>query len=780
MPAPILVDSLKALSHEQIEEALSLPAGALISADIGPQIHKWEAGRSVKAQAGKFASALHAGADLTIDLLNSDSDREHDATGVFGKAKSDKDYGIEPSPRLHANKKVGWLKYAFSGKVRVETATELGLASFSAEASRGIEYTSYRPHALSDRIAAAVSKDLGQMPTVLEVNDVAELATGEAVSVRIPGRVGFQLDLDESFLSSASLQPLADAFGLAAPVTLEFKKGFSFTASLSFQDEMRLVFVGLEDGWVHASLRKARTSSQTVQAGWALGAGIDANSQQTVVDELTEALFGAAVSQIDSLIQQLNFAALTPQQQALLERLGLKLGETRSGDALLGSVKERLAGWKQKFSDAVETLVKTRLEIGFKFEYERVATDGSLFEAELSAKAVHALHKDLLAFDLNSVIGMARQQEANGLRDFYLLHETSVTRRQSFGFTLGVGKWLKISASSSGIRRIVEQVNVRNEKRLFWISTRKVAGAFNESESGTTMSFRADTEDFLDHPTMAHLKLSMSLDSIQNSVKPKHLAQLMDLAALWRVFQPAQLQDQLAQATGFLGSTKRFDSTLSLRASDRLVRSLATWISAGDNAACAPLLARSLPYWAGHQAREVEALREEVYTPVFRDYLMGEGDQPHLENMLKRRLESNHPKLATAEKQNLTASVSFLGYATLGLLGDDTKLKKSWERRPIGTRLDHLRLACAQLITLPSRSASEMDQILGLLYDKQKSFAERSFTTRFFGALLAQIAIDSAYEEGWAASLSLSVGEGKERRTLVVGRAEAAFGSRSS
>jgi hypothetical protein len=266
---------------------------------------------------------------------------------------------------------------------------------------------------------------------------------------------------------------------------------------------------------------------------------------------------------------------------------------------------------------------------------------------------------------------------------------------------------------------------------------------------------------------MAHLKLSMSLDSVQENVKPKHLAQLMDLAALWRVFHPTQLQDQIALATEFLGKNKSFDSTLSLRLSDRLVRAMAAWVSAHDNEACVPLLARSLPYWEGHAAREVEALREEVYAPVFRRYLKGEGDLPHLENMLKSLLGPSYPKLANAEKQNLEASVSFLGYATLGLLGTSTRTGR-WERQPISTRLDHLRLACQQLITLPSRSASEMDQILKLLYDKQKSFAERSFTTRYFGALLAQIALDSRYEQGWTASLSLAFGKGEERKTHIV------------
>lgn len=262
---------------------------------------------------------------------------------------------------------------------------------------------------------------------------------------------------------------------------------------------------------------------------------------------------------------------------------------------------------------------------------------------------------------------------------------------------------------------------------------------------------------------MADLKLAISLDSQQTGLRPDDLLPLLDLAALWRVYSPDLHASQLTRAKDFLGGQDSFDATLALRVSDRLVREVAQWIVRHDNFACAPLLARALPYWKGHEAREVEALREAVYTTIFRKYLAAE-DWPLPRQRIRNALFDTQPKLARAEFNNRSESVSFVGYATKqDLIG----------YQPIGMRLDALRRACRQIDDLPSRSAREMDQVLEFFYDQQKVFSDRSFTVRFFGALLAQIARDSGYDAGWNASLMLSYQpQDGELKRLIIGRAE--------
>ena len=764
MPNPrtvILVNTLKNLAIGELEAALALPPNALISGDVGPKIYQAELSRVVQAERGKLKLALEASLGIRVDLFNSASDQTEDATGVFGKAVVKEDYGIKPSPTLHANPTTGWLKYAFTASVRAEAAQALGVAAFSLDASRQIEYAAYRPQRMGDRIAAAMLNDLGSMPTALEVDDVASLTPGEAVSVRIPGEVNFSLDLDESVFASTSLKPLALGFGLAGPVNLAFSRAVTFSVDLSFQDDTRLVFVGMAGGWVHTSLRKAKTTNLGIDAGLGLKIALTPASQAMLTAELTEALFGAPEAALAHLTQALNFAQLSDAQKQLLKALGIKFGEGGVGDALLTSVKQKLADRRTKLVAAVTAILKSRLEVGFKFEYSRVATDGSLFEAELSPAAARSLHAALLRFDLRGAVALARTQDAGQIRNFYLLNERSVLRTSTLGFTLGFGKWLNISLRSSGKSQVVTQTNHNDEKRLAWICSREIAGAFNESAGSTKMTFRADTEEFRANPSMSDIKLALSMDSVQTGLRADDLPRLLDLAALWRTFMPERTPAQLAAVIAFLGNEERFDATLALRVSDRLVRAMVQWVVDHDNADFAPLLARSLPYWKGHEAREIEALRETAYTPVFQKYLKAE-EWPKPRQRVRNELFANYPKLAAAERNNQNDSLTFVGYAT-----QPDKIG----RRPIGMRIDALRRACKQILDLPNRSAMEMKQVLELFYDKQQVFSDRSFTVRFFGALLAQIAVESGYDEGWNASLSLEfIPDGGERQSLIIGK----------
>jgi len=758
----IVINDLKDLTLDKLEAVLALPPNALIGLDIGPKLRAYAADRSVRAGSGKLKLALQAGVGLRVDLLNSASDHEEDATGVFGEASADPDYGIAASARLHANPINGWLKYAFSGSLRAETSQTLGIASFSLGASREIEYAAYRPHAFSERIASAILSDLRSMPSALDVDEVCALAVGEAVSVRVLGQVSFSLDLDESIFASTSLRPIARGFALAAPVVLAFSRSLKFSVSLSFEDDARLVFVAMDGGWVHTSLRKARSGSLGLSAGLGFNISLTQGSQDMLVGALSTALFGAAEDALDELTQAVNFVQLNAVQTQLLNALGIKFGESGSGDALLASLQQKLADRKAKLIKAVEEILKTRLEIGFKFEYSRVSTDGSLFEAELSPAAVRQLHPQLLRFDLQGAVDLARKQDAAQLRNFFLLHERSVERTSTFGFTLGIGKWLRISAKSTGKRRVVEQIDSDAKKRLAFISSREIAGAFNDSNSSSKMTFRADTQEFFEKPTMVDLKLAISLDSEQSGQEQRHLLPLLDLAALWRAFPPTSLATQLARTKAFLHQQDRFDSIIALQVSDRLVRTMAAWMAQHSNQECAPLLARALPYWAGYEAREIEALRESVYTPVFQKYLSAEV-WPMQEQRVRNLLFATQRKLAIAERANQMGTPSFVGYATK---------PDEIGHRPIGMRLDALRLACTQIIVSPSRPVSEMDQVLKLFYEQQSVFAERSFTVRFFGALLAQIAIDSGYDAGWNASLTLSFKPAAgERQILIIGKA---------
>lgn len=763
--ANVRIPGITELLQVQLEEQLKLGPNAALRDDLGPVLLKWDGERKASADQGKLKRALSASAGASIELLNSASDA--DAAGVFGVSRPGDEPGILAVPRLAPSAEHGWLKYRFGAGLRAEAAVDLGLGSLQLDAGRSVEYAVYRRHPLTASIAASILGDLSDLPTALEADDIVQMGQGDALVLQLPGRLALNFELDDSLFASSNLRPLAGLFGIADALMLQFKSGFSFTAALSITDDLRLCFVGRGVGMTHVSLRKADRSALTAQAGASIAVGFSEQTQAQLLEHTTQALFSGGVAQIEALLTRLAPEQLLAGEPELLRQLADRLGITGSLSVQLGAVKERLAGWKAKLGAAVVEVLKTRVELGFNYEYSRVAASGSLLEAVVDAATLHELHPSLLNFDLGPVLKLALLDEGapaaeRRLQQFFYLHERHVTRIASRGFTLGIGKWLQISSKFAGSRTLVEQRDVQQRRKLAWISTRTISSAFNDARAGSTLTFRADTEQFLDEPRMGDLKFALALESVQQQLAHEQLRGFLDLAALWGVLSTAAIPQQLRHVQAAIPENVEVDTLVSLRVSDRLVRATSRWLQTHSNAEMAPLLARSLPYWPRHDARTTAELREQVYTPVFRQFLDKEGGinfKP--ERLVRNLLAERYPRLAQAEAR--PESQQQLAFA-----GNPTRLDSNGHPA-IRMRLNTLRNAFVQLLQAPELSALEMNQVIDLIYTQQKSIAERSFTVRFFGALLVQVARESGYPEGLVASATFAWkdAEGESRELLL-------------
>jgi len=751
MPAVTISDFSEMLA-DQIERRLELAPNAMLADDVGPELFKWDQAKKASADRGKFKRALSASAGVGIDLLNSASDK--DSAGLFGATKDTKDLGISPMPRLHPGPGQAWLKYRFGAGLRAEASVALGLGALEGDAGRNIEYGSYRRHAGAERISAALLSDLASMPSALDYDDVVALAAGDAVSLRMGGRLALKFVLDEDAIASSNLRPLSGAFGIAGPLFLQFTSGFKFSAEVAFTDDLRLCFVGLGDGRTHVSVRKADSSALALGGGASFSVGFPQATQDLLLEQITGALFSATVDRVEAILSRLSPEQFLAGEPQLLQQLVARLGITAPISEHLVAVQKRLDGWKAKLKSTIVEVLKTRVEIGISYEYSRVATSGSLLEAEMDAQTLRELHPGLLAFDLRPSLDLATSEEAvaepaRRLKQFFYLHERRVTRISSRGFTLGIGKWLDISAKFVGQRTVIAQTDVRGYHRLSWISTHTVSGAFNEAESSSSLTFRAETDKFIESPRMGDLKFALGLESTQQALNTSHLPSYLDLAALWGVIPLASIDAQFLRIKSIIPSTSEFNTVISVQISDRLVRAVATWLKTHDNAGCCGLLARSLPFWKHYEGRSNPLVRERTYEPVFRKFLFEEGSLNfYPERLVRNALAQSHPLLSRAEAApNRPQQLAFAGFATQA---DDIG------HHAIGMRLDTMRQALSQLLIAPLHSANEMNQVLDIIYGRQKTFAERSFLVRFFGALLAEVARASGYPDGWVASITFT------------------------
>jgi hypothetical protein len=743
--------SIKGLLLDQLEQQLELPPNAQMGHDVGPELLKWDEERKAEADSGSLKRALIASAGVSINLLNSVSDADID--GVFGAAKdAADDAGVVPQPRLYPDAGT-WLKYRVGANLRIEASNDLGLATITGEFGRSVQYAAYLHHGSDERVVDAIARDLRSLPSALDVGDIAALGTGDAVVVQLPGKLALSLALDESLLASTSLRPIASEFGLVGPLALEIKSGFSFSAALELTDDVRLCFVGLGDGRTFVSLRKADATDVALKLGASVSVGFDKATQDKLTELYSVALIGDSVARIEALLAKADPAALSHGDQNLLAQLAERLGISGTIAQKLTDVRTRLDQWRERLTKRVKEVVSTRIELGFAFEYSRVASSGSLLECEIDADTLRELHPSLLRFDLGPTLALALAEEGKPederrLKKFFYLHERRVLRTASRGITLGIGKWFNLSARLYGTRQRVEQTDAsQSRKRYAWVSVNGVTGALNGVKAGSSLTFRAETVAFQQDARMRDLTLGLSVAAVQEKVRNDKLPELLDAAAIWGVLPATDLEQSLAMLRSRLGKDVEPDATLSLSVSDPIVRLFAQYLSEHTNRQLAPVLARALPYWARYEGRTNIAIRERIYTPVFEEFVEYAGGlnyRPELR--VRAMLSAEHLKLAVAEaRPNRPMNRAFTGYATE---------KDGIGRNAIGMRLDCLRSAFDDLMREPHAPVTNMDGILNTLYASNRTFAERSFTVRVFGALLAEVARASQRPDDWQAELT--------------------------
>src|ERR1044072_5872109 len=92
-------------------------------------------------------------------------------------------------------------------------------------------------------------------------------------------------------------------------------------------------------------------------------------------------------------------------------------------EPLLAKPAELGAKWeaiKAQVPGIIEKIAKTKVELGFTYEYLRVSTDRTLLRADLDAETFRRLHPDLLVCQLEGLTDWLRKDASEGARPRYV------------------------------------------------------------------------------------------------------------------------------------------------------------------------------------------------------------------------------------------------------------------------------------------------------------------------------------------------------------------------
>ena len=454
-----------------------------------------------------------------------------------------------------------WVKY------RLATTAEgkIPLMDAALGASGDVALLDYRLHSATDDAFSAVANDLESPRILFDLDDVKKLQPGEALAMELGGALTASVSFSWSDVLATKLPEL---FSGHTPVAVKLKSGLTTSAAVKVTDTFSVVISRTGDGHYRFAVKKAATRSRTF--GFDVSLGVDVSGAPGV-EEVLDAIFADA-----------------PEQ-------ALKLRDTV----------------KKKLEDAVRWKAST----GFEYEYARIKENDSIADFILLDDTRLADDHALVLDGNFAKITDALRRDADARRLVTYLNQSTLTRRSSFGFTLGLGKWALTTQDSSTLEMVTRTSLDGGFKLITCTGTRKYDEKnVPQNDFEWTVDLKAQMQEFLANPTSRDfdygLHLLMTID--RAAIREEDLERMLDLAAMWDVAVPP-LAD-FAEAIGRKGSL-RVQLTLDR---DELAAAIA---QDADVDSWAGPLAMAMPYMSQFAERRTFTARRDAYAGAWRHWL---------------------------------------------------------------------------------------------------------------------------------------------------------------
>ena len=633
---------------------------------------------------GKITFSFDASAQGLIRVCNSADDEDVD-DGVLGAtAGEETDEGL--SPALVFDAEHAWLKYRFGGLAKGSVAANFSPAGVAiqpkVEGQKGVVFAYYRRHDPTEPAATAVLADALSLRVAFSADDALALEEGDALLYRVYGELSAGLTLKWSDVFTAGLSNLSALLRSGEVIALKADAGAEVNFHIGVRDDFRLVFtkggpIGDTPETVRVSLFKSKTRELGV--GAKLGVSVEFADPDAVESQLTkvyEALTGPVFKDLDRLLDEADRAVslealpveLQMPARLLMTRLGL--------DPLLAKPAELRAKWeaiKAQVPGIIEKIAKTKVELGFTYEYLRVSTDRTLLRADLDAETFRRLHPDLLVCQLEGLTDWLSKDAPEGALKRYL-RQKSVKVSKAWGFTLGISPWgVKLGGTDRLETTRVVQENVRGERRVAYDGQRSYEGVWMKDKVTFAADFKAEMSGFAAPPVTCLFDYGLSLkwEWEVAALVQAEFAKVLDHARLWRVVAPNRVEQAATAAQDAFGgaATVRLELMLDQEALVGLLpllvnppappfnppdgyakfdadRRLETW--------GAEALAAAMPYMEMFDGRRDPLVRLHLYAPLWRRYFKEDS-----------RSFSDYRRIAQQEIPNLADALN------LGLKDDE-------------------------------------------------------------------------------------------------------------
>ena len=555
---------------------------------------------------------LNPTGNLSVAVLNDEQDKDADA--VIVKDDAETPGGTLPP---HCRLKDGpWLKLRAEGGLRAKIAADLSaLIGISAGVDASVAIADYRKQVKTDKARDAFVAAIAAPRFITAVDDVKDMSLGDVLVLRRGGSIVAGISVNAADLFTGQIGTLGRLLGSMGPIVVAFEAGATFDFEVTVSDEFLIVISRDKTVW-RAGVRKANGSKIAASVDAGITARLkDPKAVLKLVQDVIDAAIGRSLAQVESILGKTTLEDLNPVEKKLFDEVAKRLG---AGGVIntLNDLKTRIDDLKQKASDKIQEILQTRVSLSFAYEYTRIQTHVNLLQVTLTDKALARFHPELVAGRTLPVLD-ALQQGKSGVTLESYLNQTEIQRNASWGFTLGIGKWVSVGGKDFRNVTEVERTNAAGALQRSYLGMRGYKGTWVGETFEWMVDLRADMKGYAKPVKVSSYSFGLHLvwSSKQNSLSANELEQWVDVAQLWKVVP----DDGAMEVRAALAAALKKDAKISVQLTvpNTVLRSVLPMLAAARPEQFAQALAAAMPWRSDHEGRRDLRRRRALYTPLW-------------------------------------------------------------------------------------------------------------------------------------------------------------------
>jgi hypothetical protein len=287
--------------------------------------------------------------------------------------------------------------------------------------------------------------------------------------------------------------------------------------------------------------------------------------------------------------------ALNDAQQQLIGQALDRFGISGALDAV-PELEKRIEAIDGKVANALEEVANTKIKIGFAYEYARIADDTQLLQMTVDREHLGAFHGDLIRGNLGGAIASIADGTPGVAVEHYL-NQATLTRTKSWGFTLGIGKWVDAGSVDTDKLTVVTRRSLDDRVQEGYLGTRGYEAHWMGNKCQWAADFRADMRAYSQNatPTLPEfdLGLHLSLSASRGKLSLDDIDEYIDFAGCWSIVGDDEIAARRAQLSALEGTAQ--DVSIQLTIGDEVFRLLMPVVAGAADGDLAFALALAMP-----------------------------------------------------------------------------------------------------------------------------------------------------------------------------------------